>query len=164
MLKVNRRLLLTAALVIIAAAAAYHYFQPVLPSRCEIAPRQETRGNIALNYPQVSGLGKQGENINKTIAVEVETFAAQHQLPDHSGQTIYSVEFNKNHTLSIKLHEFFYVKKAAHPMTYQRAFTFNTNTGHIMRLQYLFRPGSDYRPELYKAAREALAEKQVIFL
>lgn len=33
----------------------------------------------------------------------------------------YKVEFNKNGVVSLKLREFFYIERAAHPMSYLRA-------------------------------------------
>jgi hypothetical protein len=134
------------------------------PPKASITPKEEARGNLTLIYPQTEGLGEKGERINQVIAQEIDTFANQHDLPQHSGQVGYKVEFNKNYFLSVKLRESFYVQNAAHPMSYQRTFTFNLRTGGLLQLSDLFLPGRDYAPKLNAFAKQQLAERHIALL
>ncbi|MDR3592686.1 MAG: DUF3298 domain-containing protein [Negativicutes bacterium] len=150
--------------VIGASAAGCFPLPPQTPPMAAIAPRAETGGRITLIYPQVEGLGRQGDKINQTIEEEAAGFSGRHQAPDHSGQMGYKVVFNRNHLLSVRLRESFYVRHAAHPMSYQRAFTFDTRTGDLLRLEDLFRPDVQYRPKLDELAKAQLAQRGILLL
>jgi len=150
--------------VICAAAAGCFLLSSQVPPTATIAPRVETGGNLTLIYPQVEGLGSKGDKINQTIAREVAGFSLQHQAPDHSGQVGYKVVFNRNHLLSVRLRESFYVQHAAHPMSYQRGFTFDTKTGDLLRLEDLFQPGANFRSRLDELAKQQLAQRRIILL
>jgi hypothetical protein len=146
------------------AVGGYFLLPRQAPPPAVIAPRAETGGNLTLIYPQVEGLGDAGEEINQTIAREVSGFARLHQAPDHSGQVGYKVVFNRNRLLSVRLRESFYVQHAAHPMSHQKAFTFNTRTGDVLALADLFLPEARYRARLDELAKDQLAQRRIILL
>lgn len=146
-------------LIFIAALSA-----PAAASPLIVAPRQETAGEVTLYYPEVEGLGPAGQKINRTLAGEIDAFARSVAKPDHSGQVNYTVQLDHNQLLSITISEMYYVRRAAHPMTMLRGFTFNTATGDPLKLSDLFPPDCDFRGKLNQIMARQLAERQIPLL
>lgn len=136
------------------------------PATVTVASREEARDGVELVYPQIQGLPKTGiqDKFNQMIQEEVESFAAKLSTPDYSGKVSYKVEYNDHYLLSVTLTELFYVKHAAHPMTYLRAFTMNTKTGEVYKLNDIFKPDSGYAEKINLLIEQQIAAYQIPML
>ncbi len=136
------------------------------------APADVDSRDVKVAYPQVYGLGAAGEKINLTltgeidrylakIAGDVNKFAKDGLRPRKVQSAVSStVTYNDDSLLSIVLDEWAYTG-GAHPMSYKRAFTFDTRTGDALRLADLFRVDADYRARLNSLMAEQIAARQI---
>ena len=117
--------------------------------------------NTHLKYLQVEGLVNRlvQNDINKQITNEAIAFKEPIEETGHSVDVNYSLEFNKNHILSLTLVESHYRKVAAHPMHYMKAMTMNTKTGQVYQLVNLFKTKSDYQPRLTAIINQQIIDK-----
>lgn len=150
--------------VLLLAGLATAWWKSLPPPPVTIVPAEVSRGNGVLTYPKISGTRTMGDAMTQTIATEIDRFAQVFAQPDISGKVTYQVEFNQKGILSVTLQEMYYQHRAAHPMTYLRAFTFSTQAGRVLRLEDLFRPGSDFRSVLDQHMKRQLAERDVPLL
>jgi len=136
------------------------------PATVTLVYQEETRDKVELAYPQIQGLSKieVQDKFNQAIREEVESFAAKLNTPDHSGKVSYKTEYNDQYLLSVRLTELIYVKHAAHPMTYLRAFTMNTKTGEFYKFKDIFKQGTGYTEKINLLIEEQIAERQIPLL
>ena len=124
-----------------------------------VTPRE-----VSLSYPCFDNIGAAGMRITSTIAAEIDSFAKKFRLPEYSGKVDYVVEFNKVPVISVTVQEMYYQYHAAHPMSYLRAFTFDTKTGEALRLTDLFRQDADYRGRLNEILTAQIVARDIHLL
>lgn len=122
--------------------------------------------NVHLKYPQVEGLKNEGvqSKINSQIANEVNAFREPVDQKDHSVDTRYSLELNKNNIISLTLTESHYKKMMAHPMHYMKGMTINTKTGQVYNLVDLFKTNSDYQTRINGMINQQIVDKDMHLL
>lgn len=125
------------------------------------APATVTTRSVDIDYPRVEGLGPATDLINQTLTREIDNFAEIFAKPEYSGKVGYKIELSDDKHLSITISEMQYAYRAAHPMTYLRAFTFDSTTGAVLSLADLFRPDSDYRAILNQAMISQIAKREI---
>lgn len=145
--------LLSACFNATAFAAAHPQTPPVIADR-----------EVRIVYPRFDNLGEAGAAMTRTIAAEINLFAEIFRQPEYSGQVGYTVEYDRFPLVSVTVDEMYYRYRAAHPMSYLRAFTFDTRTGRTLRLADLFRDGADYRSRLNEIMAARLAEENIRLL
>ena len=151
----------------IIAIGLYLLFQAVIyPATVTVVSQEEARDKVEMNYPQIQGLPKSDvqEKFNQAIREEVEGFVVKLNTPDHSGKVSYKTEYNDHCLLSVTLTELFYVKHAAHPMTYLRAFTINTKNGEFYKLKDIFKQDTGYKEMINLLIEQQIAEHQIVLL
>lgn len=106
--------------------------------------------NVHLQYPQVAGLVEEAvqNKINRQIENKVHAFKEPVTDKNHTVDSRYALELNKNNILSLTLTESHYRKQAAHPMRYMKGMTLNTKTGQVYQLKDLFTDSSAYQSRL----------------
>jgi hypothetical protein len=137
------------------------------------APADISSLEAQLSYPQVYGLGEAGQTINRTLAAEIDAFAAKlnesinssplKRIPTTSKMQVnvsHGVDFNESPLLSVTITEWFYTG-GAHPMRYLRAFTFDTRTGERLQLADLFKGDADYRAKLNEIMNAQIAARKI---
>lgn len=136
------------------------------------APADMSSREVKLSYPQVYGLGEAGEKINQILFDEIDTFfyklndqfnkSRRQDLPPRKLMITvdHGVTFNQSPLLSITVNEWFF-SGGAHPMSYLRAFTFDTRTGERLRLADLFKDDADYRTRLNDIMAAQIAERKI---
>lgn len=152
---------------VVVAIGLYLLFRVMAyPATVTVVSQEETRGKVELIYPQIQGLPKAEvqDKFNQVIREEVEGFAAKLNTPDHSGKVSYKIEYNDHYLLSVTLTELFYVKHAAHPMTYLRAFTINTKNGEVYKLKDIFKQGTRYTEKINLLIEQQIVEHQISLL
>jgi hypothetical protein len=132
-----------------------------MSSLAAAAPATINTRPVDIDYPRVDGLGPATPFINQTLTREIDTFAEIFNNPEYSGKVSYKVELNNDKHLSITISEMQYAYRAAHPMTYLRAFTFDSQTGAVLTLSDLFRPDSDYRATLNQLMVAQIAQREI---
>lgn len=158
---------LVAFSIMVVAIGLYLLSQTVAyPTTVTITSQEEARDKVELVYPQIQGLPKAEvqDKFNQAIREEVEGFAAKLNTPDHSGKVSYNTEYNKRYLLSVTMTESFYVRHAAHPMTYLRAFTINTKTGEFYKLKGIFKQGTGYEKKINLIIEQQIVERQIPLL
>lgn len=136
------------------------------PTTVTVVSQEETNEKVELAYPQIQGLPKTEvqDKFNQAIREEIEGFIAKLNTPDHSGKVSYKTEYNDHYLLSVTLTELFYVKYAAHPMSYLRSFTVNTKTGEIYKFKNIFKQGTGYTDKINLIVNQQIAERQMPLL
>ena len=119
--------------------------------------------NIHLKYPQIDRLVNRlvQDKINAQIIGEANAFMEPMGDTNHSVDSRYSIEFNKNSILSLTLAESHYRKPMAHPMHYLNGMTVNTATGQVVQLGDLFKAKSDYQGRLTAIINQQIVEKDL---
>ena len=135
-----------------------------LAAENDSAPSAAVAREVNLTYPRIDGLGEAGDKMTRTIANEIDAFAEIFRKYEYSGQVGYKVKYNHSPLLSVTLDEMYYMYHAAHPMSYLRAYTFDTRTGKILQLADLFSKDADYRSRLNKFITDKIAEDNIPLL
>lgn len=142
------------------------------PAALSAAPADVDKREVKLSYPQVYGLGAVGEQITRTLGDEIDRYIATingnvnrdakegFRLRKVQADVSHNVTFNAGDLLSVTIKEWAYTG-GAHPMTYLRAFTFDTRTGDRLALADLFRAGTDYRVRLNAIMADQIAERKI---
>lgn len=136
------------------------------------APADINSREVKLSYPQVYSLGEAGQKINQFLFAEIDGFFAktnaefnkssrQDLPPRKLAITVdHTVTFNESPLLSLTVNEWFF-SGGAHPMSYLRAYTFDTRTGERLTLADLFRADADYRSRLDEIMAAQIAERKI---
>jgi hypothetical protein len=136
------------------------------------APADVDNRDVKVSYPQVYGLGAAGEKITLALTGEIDRYLAKvaadvnkfakDGLRLRKIQVIvgHTVTYNGNNLLGIAIDEWAYTG-GAHPMSYKRAFTFDTRTGDALPLAGLFKGGADWRARLNSLMAEQIAARQI---
>lgn len=142
------------------------------PAGLAAAPADVDKREVTLSYPQVYGLGAVGEKITRTLSDEIDGYLATingnvnrdaqkgFRLRKVQVGVSHDVTFNADNLLSVTIREWAYTG-GAHPMSYLRAYTFDTRTGDRLALADLFRPDADYRARLNAIMDAQIAERKI---
>lgn len=142
------------------------------PAALAAAPADIDKREVKLSYPQIYGLGSVGEQITRTLGDEIDGYLATingkvnkdategFRLRKVQVDVSHSVTYNAGDLLSVTIKEWAYTG-GAHPMSYLRAFTFDTRTGDRLALADIFRPDADYRARLNAAMGAQIAERKI---
>lgn len=163
----SKRSVLAILGIVIIAAGFYVAFRVwAYPAVVTIVSQEETRNKVELSYPQMEGLpkGQVQERFNQALREEAEGFAAKLDMPNYSGKVSYKTEYNNHYLVSVTLTESFYMERAAHPMTFLRAFTMNTKTGEFYKLSDIFKPGAPYAEKINRIIGQQIAERHIFLL
>ncbi len=144
----------------------------LLSAPAAAVPADVDSRDVKVAYPQVYGLGAAGEKINQALGGEIDRYLAKNaadvnkfandglRLRKVEVAVSHAVSYNDNNLLSVVINEWAYTG-GAHPMSYKRAFTFDTRTGDALRLADLFRDGAGYRARLNSLLTEQIAARQI---
>lgn len=126
----------------------------ILPNICVATEIQSTdyTGDFKFTYPTVKLSNTFVENrINQKIREEVKELFDTVKQPDFSttAKMTYEIMCDDKNILSIVLTEIMYNQGAAHPLTYKRAFNFDTRTGKPIKLENLPKISREYAKKDY---------------
>lgn len=137
------------------------------------APVATSPLEVKLSYPQAHDLGEAGQKINSSLAAEINAFVLRvteslHTSPLPNFPPLKKMQIIVDHTftlnqaplLGVTLTEMMYTG-GAHPMTYLRAFTFDTRTGEALSFGDLFRKDADYRTRLNEIMAAQITERKI---
>lgn len=136
------------------------------PREMKIVNAEIKKENVNLSYPQLADLSnlEVQNQINEQIKNEVISFANNHNQKNMECQTNYMVEYNRSNLLSLTITEFYNQAHAAHPMTYLKAFTFDTNNGKILQLNDVFGALVDYNFKLNEIINTQISDRGIRLL
>lgn len=104
------------------------------------------------------------KNINKTLRKEAAAFAREYQSPGFTSAVTPLVAYNKNNLFSVVLCEYYYLERAAHPMTFQKSFVFDLATGERYELSQIFEKYSNYQDILNNIIKKAIKQREIPML
>lgn len=162
----KRKILGILVLFIGIGVSIYWYWLLKAPLIVNVLPQEMNIGGNVFKYPQLQNIPdtKVERNINELMRQELEHFASGITVPETQAQSNYAVQLNQGEILSLSITESFYIKHAAHPMSFLRSFTFQVRTGQKYTFKELFITDADYALVVNQAIKQYLAEQQVIML
>lgn len=86
------------------------------------------------------------------------------QMQKTSVHIEYLVNFNTANILSLTITESLYPERAAHPMTFLKAFTMNVRTGQAYQLPDLFKSGIDYKTRINEIIQQQIMNRGITFI
>lgn len=121
---------------------------------------------LEVYVPQVvqAGSAEATQRINRTLhqhAVELIRKTGYGEADQTEVTGNYEIKLNERGLLSVLLIVYGYTQGAAHGMTYQEGLTFDTNTGQLITLKDLFKPGAPYVDVLSKQVASQIKERDL---
>lgn len=162
----KRKMVWLVSLMLCGSLISYWFWQMKTPFIATVVSHEMNLGGNAFTYPQLANLPskKVQTELNDAIRTELERFGASLTVPETEAQSEYKVHLNQGDIISLSITEFYYVKRAAHPMTYLRSFSFNVRNGQKYFFKDLFRPNSDYETVVNQLVKKHLLDQQVMML
>lgn len=161
-------LLLALTIFVVAGGIWYHVAQvKQRPIYANILPRQEKIAENDIVWPVIYELPDRDvqKNLNQVLQQEFIRLSTEaNQVQKVTVRSDYMVYFNTHNILSLTITESLYPDRAAHPMTYLKAFTMDVRTGRVYQFQDLFKPGSPYLARINELVQKQLASKEIIFI
>ena len=136
----------------------------------------ETAIDIALHYPQISGLADQTVQNSINVLLKQEADAAKKEGLDffkenpwdgvgnrHQTYFDYRIKYNQNHLLSVVLLDYQYYG-GAHGDTMEKAYTFNLNTGKAYSMKNLFKANTNFAALFNERVKSDIAKRELYAL
>ncbi|WP_085493509.1 DUF3298 and DUF4163 domain-containing protein [Paenibacillus aquistagni] len=136
------------------------------PAPVHVYSKVIRKPKLEVFVPQVeqAGAREATERMNRTLhhhAVELIKKTGYGEGDQTEVTGTYEVKLNERGLLSILLIVYGYTLGAAHGMTYQEGLTFDTNTGNLITLKDLFKPGASYVDELSEQVAKQIKERDL---
>ncbi|MFW5435591.1 DUF3298 domain-containing protein [Paenibacillus apiarius] len=136
------------------------------PLPAHIEPYLIRKPRLEVYLPQVnsSSHSEAAAEINRVIrdqTVELIQMTGYEDSQDTEVTGAYEIKLNERGLISLLLIVYGYTKGAAHGMTYQRGLTFEADSGQLITLAQLFKPGASYVAELSKLVAAQIEERQI---
>ncbi|BBB91451.1 MAG TPA: DUF3298 domain-containing protein [Methylomusa anaerophila] len=165
-MKIVKYVLCIVFLVALAGGGYRLYKLSTQPVYANVLPRDVTILTSQTVWPHIEDLPDSAvqNQLNQYFQQELDRFTGSVEGSGASVQVDYRVGFNKNNILSLTVTEFVSPPRAAHPMTYLKAFTVNLKTGRLYQFSELFSPDSDYRSRINAIIHKQINEKQITFI
>lgn len=165
-LKVMKYILVLAALLALSAGGYWLYNFSLRPAYANVLPRDVTILDSQTVWPHIEDVNNSAvqNQLNQYLEQELARFTDSIKESKAAVQIDYRVNFNKNNILSLTITELVSPPRAAHPMTYLKAFTVNSKTGHLYQFSELFRTDSDYPVRINAIIQKQISQKQITFI
>ena len=165
-LKVMKYILGFAVLLALSFGGYWLYNFSLRPAYANVLPREVTILDSQTVWPHIEDVNNSAvqNQLNQYLEQELAHFTDSIKESKAAVQIDYRVNFNKNNILSLTITELVSPPRAAHPMTYLKAFTVNAKTGHRYQFSELFRPDSDYPARVNAIIQKQLSQKQITFI
>lgn len=133
-----------------------------------VVPREVQIGDQMVLWPNIRGLpdAKVQKKLNNILQEELNSL----RLSDDNEEdkitvyASYSVDFSRANMLSLTITETLSPERAAHPISFLKAYTMNTHTGQTYQLPDLFKAGSDYAARINKSIEQQIAAGDIQFI
>lgn len=165
-LKIMKYILCFAVLLALAAGGYWLYNFSFRPAYANVLPRNVTILDSQTVWPHIEAVNNRAvqNQLNQYLEEELARFTDSIKESKAAVQIDYRVNFNKNNIVSLTITELVSPPRAAHPMTYLKAFTVNLKTGHLYQFSELFRPDSDYLARVNAIIQKQISQKQITFI